>query len=371
MPNSARILKFPTRSSRERLSGEGARAAAQHLLEQPTSERSDDALLQPDVLMSVLALISEQKDTAPKAVLEEATYVYNVLKASEAPIGVFDERDYFLGEAAYLAGVASRLVGRRDESIRWLDRAEAKFRHTINCTPNLTNVAYARLGLAYEVGRYDDVLELVPSVLASFERLKMRNEVAKCLLLEAMALKATGKPQEAMEVLQPVRSWASGTISSGLQGRILSEIGDLLQVDDRFDEAMSAYAEALAAFGDSGLSQARADLKVFVAEAHRARKQPAVALEGFRAAIADYQELGLETRVAYLRLFISEVLLQLGRPREAEWELLAALPTIEEQKMVPEGFAAVALLKESVRRRKTDPNALRELREHLQATNQK
>ncbi len=44
-----------------------------------------------------------------------------------------------------------------------------------------------------------------------------------------------------------------------------------------------------------------------------------------------------------------------------------ALPTIEEQKMVPEGFAAMALLKESVRRRKTDPNALRELREHVQA----
>ncbi len=34
--------------------------------------------------------------------------------------------------------------------------------------------------------------------------------------------------------------------------------------------------------------------------------------------------------------------------------------------MVPEGLAAVALLKESIRRRKTDPNALRELRERLQ-----
>ena len=31
------------------------------------------------------------------------------------------------------------------------------------------------------------------------------------------------------------------------------------------------------------------------------------------------------------------------RPREAEWEILAALPTIEEQKMVPEGFAAVGV----------------------------
>jgi hypothetical protein len=74
------------------------------------------------------------------------------------------------------------------------------------------------------------------------------------------------------------------------------------------------------------------------------------------------------TTVALLSLVAAETLLRLSRPREAEWEILAALPTIEEQKMVPEGFAAVALLKESVRRRKTDPNALRELREHLQAS---
>jgi hypothetical protein len=46
-----------------------------------------------------------------------------------------------------------------------------------------------------------------------------------------------------------------------------------------------------------------------------------------------------------------------------------ALPTIEEQKMEPEGFAAVALLRESVKRRKADPNALRELREYLQKQN--
>jgi hypothetical protein len=36
-------------------------------------------------------------------------------------------------------------------------------------------------------------------------------------------------------------------------------------------------------------------------------------------------------------------------------------------KMVPEGFAAVALLRESVRRRQTDPLALQQLRAKVQA----
>ena len=107
---------------------------------------------------------------------------------------------------------------------------------------------------------------------------------------------------------------------------------------------------------------------MFVGEAYRTRGNLEVALEAFRSAVTDYVELGLSTRTAYLRVYIADTLLQLNRSREAEWEILAALPTIEEQKMVPEGFAAVALLKESVRRRKTDPNALRELREHLQAS---
>jgi hypothetical protein len=35
--------------------------------------------------------------------------------------------------------------------------------------------------------------------------------------------------------------------------------------------------------------------------------------------------------------------------------------------MLPEGYAAIALLQESVRRRKTDPNALSEVRQYLQA----
>jgi hypothetical protein len=106
---------------------------------------------------------------------------------------------------------------------------------------------------------------------------------------------------------------------------------------------------------------------MFVGEAHRQRNSFAVALQAFRAAATDYQELGLATRLAYLRIYMADTLLRLNRGREAEWEILAALPTIEEQKMVPEGFVAVGLLKESIRRRKTNLAALEELRKHLKA----
>jgi hypothetical protein len=63
--------------------------------------------------------------------------------------------------------------------------------------------------------------------------------------------------------------------------------------------------------------------------------------------------------MAYLRVLLAESLLASGREREAEWELLAALPIIESQGLAAEGVAAVSLLRESVARRKTDTQALR------------
>ena len=109
------------------------------------------------------------------------------------------------------------------------------------------------------------------------------------------------------------------------------------------------------------------ELKWSIADTYRAQGSLGKAIESYRVARNDYQELGFRGFVTQLSLVIAETLLALGRDREAEWEILSALPTIEAEKMVPEGFAAVALLGESARRRKTDPTALRELREHLQA----
>ena len=111
---------------------------------------------------------------------------------------------------------------------------------------------------------------------------------------------------------------------------------------------------------------ALAELKWAIGEAYKAQGALRKALNSYRSARDSYRELAASGFATSLTLAIADVLLALDAPREAEWEILQALPTIEEQKMVPEGFAAVALLRESVKRRKTDPNALRELREHLQ-----
>ena len=91
------------------------------------------------------------------------------------------------------------------------------------------------------------------------------------------------------------------------------------------------------------------------------------AIVAYREAVDEYVNIGMKTRVAYVRVLTAEALLEAGRLREAEWEILAALPTIDEQGMAQEGLAAVALLRESVAKRRTDTGALAQVREHLEA----
>lgn len=373
---------------------EASRLAAKAYLATSSEERSEEFqknhLSDPEVLLSICGILRDQKDVSPQAVANEASAIYRWLarygekKSPHERFGLIlagekrdpsrrrdyffgDELDYFLGETAFLAGSCYRYLGRRAEALGWLDRAEAAFHHAANSAHGLANVAYARLTLRVEMGHYEDVLDLLPSLTRRYEELGMNREIAKCRLLEAISLKGCNRIQEALNVLEPICTSAALKEDGPLYGRILAELGDLHQLEGRFEAAMTAYQKALPLVQGEGLSVALAALKLFMGAALRGQSRLAQAIEGFRAAQRDYAQLRMIGRVAYLHLLIAETFLAMEHHREAEREILAALPTIEEQKMVPEGFAAVALLRESVRRQKTDPEALRQLREHLQA----
>ena len=369
MSLSARILQFPSRSERAWLSPLEAEQEARAYLSIPAEERSnadrERFLSNPDVLLAICAVL--RRDATPAVVERETREIYECISNPAFSLGVFDERDYALGEFALLASGASRVLGMREEALLWLDRAEAGFRHTMNPAPGLSNVAYSRLALRFEMGRYQHVLELAPSLESSFRKLRMESEAAKCALLLAMTLKQTGEHRKAIDFLADLHDVPALREDAPLRARILSELGDLRQLEGQLDLAMAAFQKALALLEGRTVCSARADLKLYVGGVHRALGEPRDAELAFRSAQADYHALGMRGLVAYTHLVIAETLLEMRRDREAEWEILAALPAIDEIQMVPEAFAAAALLRESVQRRQTDPKALQELRAHLQA----
>jgi tetratricopeptide (TPR) repeat protein len=319
-----------------------------------------------EALAAVSRLLRQEWNSRPAFVAEQACLAYRRLTNFDSKCGLFDERDYYLGEMALLAGGAFHLVGQRDEAEAWLERADAGFRHTLNPTPQLAHVSYLRLAVRYSRRRYDEVLELIPSVQESFERLGMGEYAGKARFLEAMTLKESERLREAFEKFSGLKASLDESRDGGTLGQVLVETGAVAAAEGNFEEALADYERALPLLKRSGRGFAIPHLLLSIGDMFRHQGRLAAAINSFREAIKGYASFDMATFVAYSRVIMAETLIAIGRPREAEWEILQALPTIKEQKMVPEGFAAVALLRESVKRQKADPNALRELREHLQ-----
>jgi tetratricopeptide (TPR) repeat protein len=373
MPEVAKVLPFRAKVGIAPCSREEATARAGTFLALPEADRSErcvnEAYSDGDVLTSICSQLWELINTSPSDVAGESPRIYKWLSAKDARDFFFDERDFFLGESALLAAGSFRLLGKRDETERWLDRADANFRHTVAPAAHLARVSYIRLTLRYDMRRHEEVLELVPSVALTFQKLGMESDLAKCRFLEAMSLKELGRIDEAAAGFERLVSAEAGRAEPALCGMALVNLGDLQSAQSSFVAALSSYAQAAPLLEAGKRFSALADLKLMVAVTLRRIGNIADALDAYRISLRDYVGLEMTTRAAYVRILFAEALLEAGKPREAEWEILAALPTIDQEKMVPEGFAAMELLRGSVRQRNADPRALLELREYLQANN--
>lgn len=371
MPDTAKILPFRARTNSVPRTREEASAHAHSYLGTPEGDRTADAIDRSlgdgDVLTAIFSALWDLINTTPSVVAAEASYIYRWLSARGDKDFFFDERDFFLGESALLAAGSVRLLGKRDETERWLDRADAAFRHTVAPAAHLARVSYIRLTLRYDMRRHEDVLELLPSVTLTFHKLGMAADYAKCRFLEAMSLKELGRTDDAAVSLQGLVDGDSALVDGALRGMALVNLGNLHSEQGAFELALTNYTRALPELQRANRHSALADLKLMLGGTLQRMGHLSAAIQAFRESVDEHATLGMETRTAYLRVVLATALIEAGRPREAEWEIQAALPTIEEQKMVPEGFVAVGLLRESVKQRKTDPRALLELRAYLQA----
>ncbi len=358
---AGRVLRFPRKPVS---SEEGIAAALRTLATRADDRLSRTAELQleePETLLALCAILKGRLESTPAEVLREAEFLYRFLEQPRRSIGILDEREFFLGETALVAGTAARVLSRRDDARRWFDRAEAWFRHTVNSVADSSRLAYQRLALRVEERELDQVLELAPLLVESFEKLEMREEALKCRFLEAVVLMEVDQPSRAIEAFRRIRAGARALGNDQLLATALTNLAQLHAALGEAEEALDASRHALLVWKGLGNRVGVAKVHWGMGDLLRVKGQPASAIEAYRSAQREFAEIGMRGDVAALRLVVADLLLDLGQDEAARAEVFAALPAIDEIQMVPEGVAALALLTESLRGRRIDRQALREL----------
>jgi tetratricopeptide (TPR) repeat protein len=358
---TGRLLPFPARMV---CSDEG-RAVARRILEASPSERlaraRDFRLEEPDGLLSVCSCLRDQLATIPAKIRDEAEFFYRFLEKPKRPIGLFDERQYFLGEFALIAGTACRQLSRRDESRLWFDRAESGFRHTANAVGDLSRLAYQRLALRMEERQLEAVLEMAPPLVETLEKLGMPEEALKCRFLEGLALMESSQLAEAVGVFQDICRVATDLGSEKLLASAYTNLTHIYGMLGDSSKAFEASRNAIPLLKRLDDRVALAKVQWGLATLLREIGQISASVATYQAAQQEFGRIGMRADVAALSLVVADLLLESGKDQEAMREVLAALPVIDELKMVPEGVAALSLLRESLRHQKINRQALRDL----------
>jgi len=356
-----RVLHFPKPLiSRSEIGDLVARVLAT-----PRDERaarsSELKLEEPEVLLALCMRLRDLLDRAPAIARDDSDYLYRFLRTPERPIGLFDEREYFLGELALLAGTACRQLSRREEARLWFDRAEAGFRHTLNAVADLARLAYQRLALRMEERHIDAVLELVPSLVQSFDKCGLPQEALKARFLEALAWMESERLTEAVDAFREIAREAERIGSEKL---LASAYGNLAHLHGMLGDpthAMESSRLAIPILHRLGDRVALAKVQWGLATLLRETGQLVPAIEAYRTAQREFDDIGMRADVAALHLVIADLLLELQEDAAAMQSVLKALPVLQELNMVPEGMAALQLLRESLRDQRIDRAALREL----------
>jgi len=355
------VLRFPQQSA----TSEEGRAVAERILRTPFLERlsktAELRLENPDTLLSITDLLRNRLDTLPSEVCGDAEFFYRFLEKPVRKVGLFDERQYFLGELALIAGTACRQLSRWDEARLWFDRAESGFRHTANAVGELSRLAYQRLALRMEERQLDAVMELAPPLADSLIALGMPEEALKCCFLEGLALMESDRLSESIEVFQRICREATRLGSEKL---LASAYGNLTHVYAMMGDSVNAIEASRLAIPVLIRLEDRvalAKIQWGLATMLREIGQIPGSIDAYRTAQREFERIGMRADMAALSLVVADLLLETGREREAMLEVLAALPIIDELKMVPEGVAALSLLRESLRHQKINRQALRDL----------
>lgn len=297
----------------------------------------------------------------PDLVASTAAVLSTLLEEQIHCVGALDDREYLKGVTHFAAGIAARQLGRWGAAETAYIRASSGFRRTVNSV-ELERVEVERLALQSSRLNSEAVLRVAPGQI---ERTSIRRERLKAKLILAHALINQGRAGEGRVLLERVQSDPGITKEPALNAWMLVMLGNALSYEGRDTEAFESFAQASRLLARFHIPIQLGTLLVAVGEHLGKLGKLEMAASLYDRARGIFREFGQPNQVGYLSILHAELLMHLSRNEEAERELLAVLPLVEQFDLRREGAAALALLREAISQRRTDVKTIRVLRDQL------
>ncbi len=319
------------------------------------------------VLLAACDRLERERNRSPKLVESDALSLYLWLSSCPAQVGKQSElREYFLAYAALRVTTSLQYLGGDAHWNEWFARTNAHVERANGAEPLRQLVRFAHLSYLHVKGEPSIVLESIGEVIRRFQELGMTDRELSARFLESMALKDIGRLDEALIKLLEVRTMAASIADDLVLGLALAQSSQIHSELGESAKAEELAFEALPISLRSGCPWAVADVQAGLGEVLRNQADFERSIQGYRAGVAILQRAGMNAKVAYIRVILAESLLLAGRHDESAVEILNALPTIERECLNKEAVAAIAILREAMRRHSSDSGALRTLQASLQ-----
>jgi tetratricopeptide (TPR) repeat protein len=321
---------------------------------------------EPAVLLATCLRMERIVNSEPAEVYEDAIALRAWLLGGQEVSAREDEVAYVVASLEIMIAITKKFAGRYREAHAWVDGVSRLCEKVRGGELLKAKARFVRLAIFHECRQYEAVLEEIPGLRSRFQEWGRDALVARCDYLGGVANKELSNTSEAIERLRAVVESDRGSVEPWLRGYALIDIADVLVGRCEFEEAQAALAAAWPMVKNSKQPGCVAHYHAVKGQLLRDQGLWMDAIDSYRASVEAYGRAQFESMAAYLRVLLAEALLAVNREDEAVQEILVSLPKIEELELVPEGVAAAAILRESIRRRRADREALRILRLQVQ-----
>lgn len=301
-------------------------------------------LLDSADIFAALAILRRDRTRQPKRCIEVSISIRSwLLRASESNFP-HDEREFFLGELAFLTASIHRAVGKRSISVYWQGIARAHFRHIPGNRPLRLKVYALRLLGERDMHRLRSLQPRLINISNQFGEFGMYHEQLCARVALAFVQKARGENDGALSSLLELSNECRFSSEEGILAVCLGNAAEIYGLQDDRQRSVGMFREALAAafrsrdpLVEGSVWSNVGSQELFCGRAHSA-------VSALEESLSCYQRGGAGSWIGYIRIMLGEALVSADRVEDGREQILLAVPVIQRENMIPEGIHALKLL---------------------------